>query len=254
MIAEAVILGSGTSNGVPSLVRQYPASFLANPKNHRYRPCCLLRGPEGNVLVDCPPELRLQILRENVTTLDSVIVTHTHADHVMGMDDLRAFCLRSKRAMPVYTLPEYQEDIKRIFPYAWHETPTGDVPRFDLRDIQGQMRLGGMDIATFLVEHGPLPVIGLRVGGFAYLTDVSAIPQASMEHLKDLDTLVMDAVRYKPHPNHFHWDRAIEVATEIGARITYFTHLSDDYDHDVTEATLPPQIRLAHDGLRIPVF
>ncbi len=135
MIAEAIVLGSGTSNGVPTLGIDYPPEFLANPKNHRMRPSLLLKGPNGNVLIDCAPEMRLQLVRQDIKQVDAVIITHTHADHIMGMDDLRSFCLSSGRDMPVYTLPRYQEDIRRVFNYAFQDFPPGiHVPRFDLRD------------------------------------------------------------------------------------------------------------------------
>jgi phosphoribosyl 1,2-cyclic phosphate phosphodiesterase len=250
----AVILGSGTSNGVPTLGKTYPAEFLANPKNHRTRPSLLLRGPTGNVLVDCAPEMRLQLLREGVTEIEAVIVTHTHADHIMGMDDLRSFCLATGRAMPVYTSPEYQDDIRRVFRYAFEDFPPGVfVPRFDLADVPRDLRLGGLDIRTFWVEHGPVSVWGLRVGGFAYVTDVGNIPPEAWVELQGLDTLVLDAVRIRPHPNHFHLEKALEVAQALDARRTYLTHLCDDYDHDVTNAGLPAGIELAYDGLHIPL-
>ncbi len=248
----AIVLGSGTSNGVPTPGRTYPAAFLANPKNHRTRPSLLLQGPTGNVLVDCAPELRLQLLREGIGSVEACLITHTHADHVMGMDDLRSFCLQTGLAMPVYTSPAYQEDIRRIFSYAFLEYPPEIwVPRFDLLDVPDSLSLGGMSIETFWVEHGPLPVLGLRVGDFAYVTDVSHIPSSVMSRLTGLDCLILDAVRYRPHPNHFHYDRSIEVALEIGARQTYFTHLSDDYDHDKVNLDLPDRIDLAYDGLHI---
>ncbi|MBS1723557.1 MAG: MBL fold metallo-hydrolase [Armatimonadetes bacterium] len=252
-MGQAIVLGSGTSNGVPSLGKAYPAGYLANPKNHRTRPALLLQGPDGNVLVDCPPELRLQLTREGVHNLEAVLLTHTHADHVMGMDDLRSLCIRDQRAMPVYTAPQYQEDVKRIFPYAFEDFPEGIwVPRFDLRDVPKVLHLAGLDIKTFWVEHGRWPVLAIRVADFAYVTDVGEIPAAAWAQLQGLDVLVLDAVRFKPHPNHFHFERAIEVALKLGARQTYFTHLSDDYDHDQTNADLPAGIELAYDGLRIP--
>ena len=214
----------------------------------------LLEGSTGNVLVDCGPEMRLQILREGVTDLEVVIVTHTHADHIMGMDDLRSFCLKYERAMPVYTSPQYQEDIKRVFAYAFSEFPDGIwVPRLDLRDVPPVLRLGGLEILTFWVEHGPWPVLGLRVNDFAYVTDVGHIPDAAWAMLQGLDTLILDAVRYRPHPNHFHYEKAVEVALELGAKKTFFTHLSDDYDHDKVNGELPDGIELAYDGLRISI-
>lgn len=248
---EAIILGSGTSNGVPSLAVEYPESFLANPKNWRTRPSLLLRGPSGNVLVDCTPDMRTQLLRESVLDLEAVILTHTHADHVMGMDDLRAFCLKSGRPMPIYAFPDAQDDVRRIFPYAFADfPPTVEVPRYDLRDVQPTLSLGGLEIQTMTVWHGRMPVVALRTGDFAYVTDVSEIPPEAWEQLQGLKVLVLDAVRRRPHPNHFHLDRAIEVALELNAEQTYFTHLSHDFDHDVTESELPSTVHLAYDGLR----
>lgn len=252
MTPEAIVLGSGTSNGVPMLGVRYPKSFLANPKNHRTRPSLLLAGPVGNLLVDCAPELRLQILREKVYKVDATLITHTHADHIMGMDDLRSFCITQKAPMPVYTLPEYQADIRRIFAYAFKDHPEGiQVPRFELRDVPPVLEVGGLTLWTFCVTHGPWPVVAFRVNDFAYLTDVSEIPSEAWPFLKGLDTLILDAVRYEPHPNHFHFEQAVEVAQQIGARQTYFTHLSHDYDHDEVDAALPKGISLSFDGLRI---
>jgi len=252
--ATAIVLGSGTSNGVPTLGVDYTPEFLANAKNHRTRPSLLLQGPSGNLLVDCAPELRLQLLREGIGMVDAVLITHTHADHIMGMDDLRSFCLKSKRDMPVYARPEAQADIRRVFDYAFRPFPDGiEVPRFDLRDVPDPLVAGGMTIETMMVLHGEMTVVALRLGDFAYVTDVSEIPEESWLRLSGLRTLILDAVRIKPHPNHFHLDKAIEVARELGAEQTYFTHLSHDFDHDVTNAALPPGIALAFDGLKIAV-
>jgi phosphoribosyl 1,2-cyclic phosphate phosphodiesterase len=254
MRGEVIVLGSGTSNGVPMLGIRYPESFLANPKNHRSRSSILVRGSEGNLLVDCAPELRLQLLREEVHMVDAVIITHTHADHIMGMDDLRSFTMLAKKTMPIYTLPRYQDDLRRVFDYAFAPLQADIVvPQFDLRDAPPTLNTCGLEVHIFQVMHGPWPVLGLRIADFAYLTDVNVIPEAVWPILEGLDTLVLDGVRRKPHPTHFHFERSIEVAKEIGARQTYFTHLSHDYDHDVTNAELPPEIQLAYDGLRIPL-
>jgi phosphoribosyl 1,2-cyclic phosphate phosphodiesterase len=247
---SAVILGSGTSNGVPMLGRTYAPEFLANPKNHRMRSSLLLRGPDGQVLVDCTPELRLQLTRQRVTALEAVLVTHTHADHVMGMDDLRPLC--PSGGLDVYALPEYHADIRRIFPYAFGEVAgTLWVPRFNLIAAPERISVAGLDIETFTVTHGQVPCLAIRCGGLAYITDVSEIPERAYARLGALDVLVLDATRFEPHPSHFHRDRALEVAERIGAKMTYFTHLSHDYDHDVAEALFPPHIRLAYDGLEI---
>lgn len=254
MKVQAVILGSGTSNGVPALGRRYSKSFLANPKNHRTRASLLLKGPGGDVLVDCTPEMRLQLLRAEVFSLEAVLLTHTHADHIMGMDDLRSLCLASGRPMTVYSQPENHADVRRVFPYAFEDDVPGIwVPRFDLREATDLIEVAGMPIQTMRVWHGPTPVLAVKVGNFGYATDVNHIPEPAWTELSGLETLVLDAVRYQPHPTHFHFERALDVAEQLGARTTYFTHLCDDYDHDVVEAGLPPQVRLAYDGLAIQV-
>ena len=254
MKSSAIILGSGTSNGVPTLGKDYPDSFLANSKNHRTRPSCLIQGPTGNILVDCAPEMRLQLLREGIKDIEAVIITHTHADHIMGMDDVRAFCLKYQTSIPVYTSPQYQEDIRRVFSYAFRDYPPGIwVPRLDLIDIPDQITLGGVTFQTFWVEHGPIPCLAFRIGDFAYVTDVSHIPESVWPLLEGLKTLVLDAVRLAPHPNHFHFEKSLQVAQELAAETTFFTHLSDDYDHSLTESSLPPNIRLAFDGLKIEI-
>jgi phosphoribosyl 1,2-cyclic phosphate phosphodiesterase len=249
---EAIILGSGTSNGVPMLGIEYPEEFLANPKNHRTRSSCLLRGPEGNFLIDCTPELRLQLIREKILSVQEVLITHTHADHVMGMDDLRSFCIVEKRSIPVYAYPRYQDDIRRIFPYAFAEVPAGVwVPRFELADVPATIHSCGLDIHCFEVEHGKYPVVGVRVNDFAYLTDVNRIPEFAWNQLQDLDTLVIDAVRHEPHPNHFHVEATLEVIQALKPKRAYLTHLSHEFDHDCYETRLPDHVRLAYDGLRI---
>jgi phosphoribosyl 1,2-cyclic phosphate phosphodiesterase len=249
-----IILGSGTSNGVPMLGYRYPAGYLDNPKNHRTRASMLFETGQGNLLVDCPPELRLQLTRESIYDVDGVIITHTHADHVMGMDDLRSICILTRRPIPIWTFQNYHADIQRIFPYAFGTGDPGvELPRFDLFVAPDVLEFGGSQFSLFRVWHGKVPVLGIRVGDFAYITDVSEIPPEARSLLRGLETLVLDGVRRKPHPNHFHLDRAIEVAQEIGASQTYLTHLSHDYDHDIDGASLPKGVAFAYDGLRVAI-
>lgn len=250
-MGEAVVLGSGTSTGVPTLGFDYTEAFLANPKNHRTRPALLLRGPARPVVVDCGPDLRAQLLREGVKDVAAAILTHAHADHIMGMDDLRSFCLKSGQPMPVYAQVADQEVVRRVFAYAFQPFPPGVlVPRFELFEPGAILELEGLRIEVLTVLHGTMPVLALRIGRFAYVTDVSHIPEPAWERLRDLDTLILDGLRYRPHPNHFTLAQAVDVATRLGARQTYFTHLSHDFDHDVTNAELPDGMALAYDGLR----
>lgn len=250
-------MGTGTSNGVPMLGAEYPPGYLDDPRNRRNRACLAIRGPTGNLVVDCPPELRLMAHANGIHDIDAVLITHTHADHVMGMDDLRSICMKTRRPVPVHTLPRHQQDIRRVFQYAFVDHPAGlFVPRFDLLDVSespSSFEVGGLTVKTFVVEHGRTPVIGIRVANFAYITDVSRIPEEVMPLLEGLDVFVVDAVRYKPHPNHFHFAKAIEVAQTIGARRTLLTHLSGDYDFERTSAELPRGIELAYDGQKIAI-
>src|SRR5690349_19243585 len=148
------------------------------------RPSILVQGQTGNLLVDCSPEMRIQVTRENISTIEAVLITHTHADHVMGMDDLRSISLRTKRDIPIYTLPRYQEDIKRIFPYAFADFPPEiEVPRFDLRNVPETLQVGGLAFDIFQVWHGKTSVLAFRVNNFAYVTDVSEIPPEARKHL-----------------------------------------------------------------------
>lgn len=236
------------------LGRQYDPEFLANPRNHRTRSSILFQGPRGNLLVDCSPEMRLQLTREGILDVNDVIITHTHADHVMGMDDLRSISMHFHRDVRVTTLPQHQADIRRIYPYAFQPAAPGIfVPRFDLQDMQPEMTLAGLPVRLFVVKHGPTDVIGVRVGDFAYITDVSEIPDDVRPVLEGLDTVMLDSTRFAPHVNHFHFDAAMAEAERIGARLTVLTHLSHDYDHDAFEAGLPANVRLAYDGMRLPV-
>jgi phosphoribosyl 1,2-cyclic phosphate phosphodiesterase len=198
--------------------------------------------------------MRLQLVRADVFSVQEVLITHTHADHVMGMDDLRSFCMVEERSLPIYTLPRYQEDIRRIFPYAFAEVPTGVfVPRFDLFDVPSVLQSCGLTINIFEVQHGSVPCLGVRVNDFAYITDVNHISEAVMTKLQNLDTLVIDAVRHLPHPNHFHFEATMEKIRELKPKMAYLTHLSHEYDHNTYEADLPQNVRLAYDGLKIQI-
>jgi len=252
---SVVVLGSGTSNGVPMLGFRYPEGYLDNPKNNRTRSSVILLGPTGNLLVDCSPELRLQMSRERLYEIESVLITHTHADHIMGMDDLRSVCLLQRRPMPIYAWDRYQKDIQRIFPYAFPPYPEGvEVPKFDLRDVPPVLEVGGMRVDTFQVWHGKTtPVVGIRCNDFAYVTDVSEIPSEAEERLQDLDVLILDAVRLRAHPNHFNLEGALKKIAELRPKKTYLTHLSHDYDHEKTSSELPRGVELAWDGLRIEI-
>lgn len=252
MKIEIVLLGSGTSSGVPVVGKKYSDEYLANSKNHRLRQSILIKGPEGNLLVDAGADLRCQLLRENIDSIDAVLITHTHADHIMGLDDLRPFSLFKNRKIPIYSKPNFLADIQRIFSYAFQQHPHQvKVPRYDLINVPEILEVCGLKIHTFTVLHGKLEITAFRLNNFVYITDVSHIPIEVEDYLKDLDIFMLDAVRIDPHPNHIHFEKAIDLAKKIAARQTYFIHLGDDYDHDKTESLLPSNIHLGYDGLRL---
>jgi phosphoribosyl 1,2-cyclic phosphate phosphodiesterase len=198
--------------------------------------------------------MRLQLLAAKVNKLDAVILSHAHADHIMGMDDLRPFSLHTGNAVVIYAWEEVEAAVRRIYPYAFEDFPPGIfVPRFDIRRLEAFHIFGDIEVEILPVMHGKMRVAGLKVGRFAYLNDVNYIPDVVWQKIQDLDTLVLDAVRRRPHPHHFNLEQALKVAEQLAPKRTILTHLSDDYDHDVDNALLPPGVELGYDGLEFEV-
>jgi phosphoribosyl 1,2-cyclic phosphate phosphodiesterase len=205
------------------------------------------------ILVDTTPDLRTQALRENIRRVDIVLLTHTHADHVMGLDETRRFNMLSGRPIPVYGAGPALDEVRQIFSYAFRpDAPRGGgVPDLRLFPVAGPFCLGRLEVMPLPVRHGPWDVLGFRLGSLAYLTDCNGIPPESWARLHGVDVLVLDALRHKPHPTHFTLEEAVEVARKLGAPRTFFTHIAHDMGHEVTCKTLPAGMALAHDGLRV---
>ena len=250
-----VFLGTGTSVGVPVIGCGCTTCTSADPRNQRLR-CALVLGlPEGNLLVDTPPDLRTQLLREKIGLVHAVLFTHDHADHVFGLDDLRLFPYYLGHALPVYCELQVEERIRKSFDYAFaHEALHygGGVPQIEFRRITTEpFAVLSAPVTPIRLAHGKFRVLGFRFGNVAYCTDTNSIPAESWALLEGLDVLVLDALRLKPHPTHFSLEEAVATATRIGAKHTYFTHMSHELEHEATNGALPPDMELAYDGLRI---
>lgn len=214
----------------------------------------LLSWDGTNVLVDTSTDLRQQALRHGLMRVDAVCYTHAHADHVFGLDDLRNFNWRRGGAIPVYGSAITLAAIRRTFWYVFEDVEAGGgKPLLDLHEVHGPFPLLGRTVTPVPLHHGRLPILGYRIGGFAYLTDVSVIPEASYPLLADLDVLVLSALRYRPHPTHLHVARALEEAARIGAKRTLFTHIAHEMSHASLADTLPPGVELAYDGLAFEI-
>jgi phosphoribosyl 1,2-cyclic phosphate phosphodiesterase len=252
-----VFLGTGTSTGVPMIGCECPVCTSQDPRNQRTRPSVLLAFPQGNLLIDTTPEMRIQLLRERVRLVHAIAFTHHHADHLFGLDDARLFPRGIGGPVPIYCEQPTEDCIRRVFDYAFkpgtEQRPMGFVPKLQFVRIEPGVAIDilGERVIPIRLEHGPSPVLGFRVGSLAYCTDVSRIPETSRALLEGLEILILDALRFEPHPTHFSLNQALEVVTALKPGRTFLTHLSHTFDHGPTEAMLPPDVALAYDGLTV---
>lgn len=256
--ATAVFLGTGTSVGVPAIGCECAVCTSEDPKNKRLRCALLVHLPGGLLLIDSPPDLRTQLLREKVRVVNAVLYTHEHADHIFGLDDLRLFPFRLGHPVPLYCQTDVEDRIRKSFDYAFvsrEQTHPGSRPQLEFFNITHEpFELLGAKIVPIPMKHGPyFDVLGFRIGDFAYCTDTNQIPPESMERLAGVKTFVVGALRETKHATHFSVPEAVEIAKELGPQQTYLTHLSHELDHQPTCDGLPEGIDLAYDTLRVPI-
>lgn len=255
MKARLTVLGSGTSMGVPTIGCDCAVCRSVDPRDRRTRPSVLIEYGGRAVLIDTTPDFREQAIRENIRSLDAVLYTHTHADHLLGIDDLRPLSFRHKpNRLPLYAHPAAADFIREMFRYIFDaDYKFGGLPHVELRAINGSLELFGARFEPVVLIHGDAEIYGFRFGSAAYLTDHSDIPEASLNQLEGLDVLFLDALRYKPHPTHSTVERSVETVAKLAPRRAFFTHICHDLQHARAEGQLPPHIRLAYDGLELTV-
>ncbi|WP_010582074.1 MBL fold metallo-hydrolase [Schlesneria paludicola] len=254
---EMILLGTGTSHGVPVIGCHCDVCQSSDPRNNRTRTGVAVQTEQGVFLIDTSPELRIQLLRERIDVAHAVIYTHGHADHLFGIDDLRLFGYRIDHPVPLYCEESVERQIRTSFPYAFPESTAelhhGAIPLLELRRIGLEpFEVLGQLIQPIRLIHGRLPVLGYRIGDVAFCTDVSKIPDESWPLLEGLDVLIIDALRDEPHTTHFGIPQALAAAERVKPRRTYLTHVSHHLEYTATNARLPAGVELSYDGLHIP--
>lgn len=251
------LLGSGTSTGVPIPGCQCEVCRSTNPRNNRTRTSALIRVHENyNIVIDTSTDFRYQALRSNLNCVNAVLYTHAHADHILGMDDLRGFNFIQRSQIPCYGTPATLKEIKRCFSYIFNQDQDyegGLLPQLALHEIHDYepFNVDSIRIQPFHLLHGKANVTGYRIGKLAYATDCNHIPPKSMELLKDLDVLFLDGLRFQGHSTHFTIPQAIKIAQELGVKKTYLLHTTHTVEYEEVSRSLPEGIELAYDGLEV---
>jgi len=255
---RVTLMGTGTSTGVPRIACDCPVCTSDDPRNRRLRAGVLLRTQEGGeprtAIIDTSPDLRQQALTHDVRQLHAILFTHSHADHVYGLDDVRIFNFLMRRDLPCYGSAETLAAIRRHFSYIFEDGQAGGgKPLLRLIPVEEPFEVLGRTVTPVPVLHGEMPVYGYRIGDFALVTDVNTIPEESFRLLDGVEVLVLGALRYRPHPTHFNFEQAMAAARRIGARRTVFTHLCHEVDHGPAGEELPPGLEIGYDGLEFEV-
>jgi phosphoribosyl 1,2-cyclic phosphate phosphodiesterase len=248
------VLGSGTSMGVPTLGCNCPVCTSDDARDNRLRPSVVVEYDNHTILIDTTPDFRQQALRTGLRRIDAILYTHAHADHIMGLDDVRPLNFRQRDPIPIYGSEDTLARIHRSFAYVFETVnPESSIPKLTMNTISDDGNdLFGLQFTAVPLEHGKTSMVyGYKFGQAAYLTDHSVIPSRSLELLHGLDVLFLDALRHKPHPTHSTVQQSLDYVQRLSPKRAYFTHISHDLPHARTEEMLPPNVRLAYDGMRI---
>ena len=252
MKASLTVLGSGTSMGVPTIGCTCAVCHSQDPRDRRTRPSIMVEYDGRCVLIDTTPDFREQAIRENITHIDAIIYTHAHADHILGLDDVRPLSFRSPQKIPLYAHESTADALESVFRYIFDATyKYGSIARVEMHRINGSLELFGATFEPLELIHGDATIHGFRFGSAAYLTDFSEVPPLSMDRLRDLDILFLDALRHRPHPTHSTVANSLRLVDELRPRRAFFTHISHDLPHEETNKTFPDHVLLAHDGLKL---
>lgn len=252
MKATLTVLGSGTSMGVPTIGCSCPVCRSPDPHDRRLRPSVLVEYGGKSILIDTTPDFREQAIREQISHVDAVLYTHSHADHILGIDDLRPLSYQRPTKIPLYARPEAAAYIRTMFRYIFDaDYKFGGLARLELKPIDGAFDLFGVRVEPIPVIHGETEIYGYRFGSAAYLTDFSEVPESSLPLLQGLDVLFLDGLRHKPHPTHSTVENSVRIADRLQAKRVFFTHICHDLPHQETNAALPAHVRLSYDGLKL---
>lgn len=255
MKATLTVLGSGTSMGVPTIGCDCAVCTSADPRDRRTRPSIMVQWDGHTVLIDTSPDFREQAIREHITKIDAVLYTHGHADHILGLDDVRPLSfprVTGGGKIPLYAAESTARVLRHVFRYIFEgDYKYGGLAQVELRDVDGPIDLFGARFTPMVVNHGDFPIEAYRFGSAAYLTDFSTVPEETLRQLEGLDILFLDALRHHPHPTHSTVGNSLQLVERLRPKRAYFTHIAHDLPHETTNAALPDNVRLSHDGLKL---
>ncbi len=238
--------------GVPTLGCSCKVCTSSDPHDSRTRPSIAVEYEGHVVLIDTTPDFRAQAIREKLYRIDAILYTHSHADHILGLEDVRPLSFRGKEKIPLYAYPDTARQIRKSFNYIFDPDPDyTTLARVELRPLNGELTLFGAHFLPVKLLHGKAEIYGYRFGRAAYLTDFSEIPPDSMSQLRELDVLFLDALRHRPHPTHSTVENSLRLVEQLAPKRAFFTHISHDLSHEETNAALPAHVRLAYDGMKL---